>query len=490
MRLSVTGNRCRIMALMADKTGAQEHFSMKIGTRCALLLLFFGTAVNGDMPRFKAGDIVCYLGDSITQQGGYHYDIQLFYATRYPSEPIVSWNCGLAGNTAQDMLKRYRRDVMERNPTVVCIMAGMNDVSRSLYSPGRSSAQIEEKRREAIARHLDNMDTLIGGLTQQRVRVVILTPSIYDQTGRQETVCNPGVNDALNRCAAGVRKLSEKYNTSLVEFIKPMEDINLKNQATNPNFTIVGPDRIHPGEVGHLVMAWLFLKSQGISPVISEMVIDAAKKAVVKQNNCRISDLNSTAGILSFDCLENALPFPTDKRNEAALALVPFCKDLNMEELRITGLPEGEYELRIDGKKIMTIFSGQLAGGINLAQQNNTPQYRQALEVKKLLDSRSRLEKIMRTLAHVDYMFFTSLKNPSAEEKKKILEQERKKREDKTDTWSKYCLKYLITPYDELSAKEDAMKKEIDALQKQALTDNNPRLHHYELRSVKSVNKG
>lgn len=453
-----------------------------------LWIAFSGIAMRGDIPPYKAGDIICYLGDSITKQGGYHSEIQLFYVTRYPDQPMVSWNCGLAGNMAKDMLKRYQWDAMSRNPTVVCIMAGMNDVNRGLYSRQMSShPEIAGKRDEAIARHLDNMDQLIDSLTQKNVRIILLTPSIYDQTGTQKATCNFGVCDALDKCAAGVRQLSEKYNTKFIEFTIPMKEINLMKQKVNPDFTIVGPDRIHPGAAGHMFMAWLFLKSQNVLPVVSEMVIDVAKKSVIKQNNCDISGLRVDDTALSFDCLEKALPFPLDAKNEKILSLIPFCHDLNMEKLCIKGLAKGEYELRIDGVKIMKISADGLMEGINLATQKNTPQYKQALQVKKVLSRRFRLENKLRDFVHVKYMYYADLNNPSAEEIRMRVDMERKKLKGKKDIWSNYCLR-LIDSYDKMAGKENDMEREMDALLKQAYRENKPCSHHYELRLLKNNN--
>ena len=452
---------------------------------CVMWLGLSTIITNGDVTRFKKGDCVCFLGDSITKQGGYHYQIQLFYATRFPNEPLLTWNCGLAGHTAKQMLKRHQWDVMTRNPSVVCIMAGMNDVRRHLYQPGKSGAQIDKQRHDAIVQHLDSMDKLINNLTRKKVRVIVLTPSIYDQTAKLKRTCCFGVNDALKQCAAGVKKISQKYNVEIVDFSKEMEVINLKNQAVDPKFTIVGPDRTHPKGTGHLVMAYLFLKTQGISPVISDIAIDAAKQSIIKQNNCNISKVNFKDGSLQFDCIEKALPFPTDKRNKSALSLVPFSNDLNKEELKISGLGKWDYDVVIDGKRILTASSEKLGKGINLAILENTPQYIQALNVKKLLVRRSGLETKLRILAHVNYLVFADLKNPSPEEKKKILEKERLRLKSKNTNkvWNNYCLK-LIDSYDKLVDKKDAIEKEMDELLKKAYSVNKPILHHYEIRMV------
>jgi len=173
-------------------------------------------------------------------------------------------------------VKRYAWDIAAHKPTVATIMLGMNDVSRSLYAPGKSGPDVEKKRREAIARRNASIERLAEQLTQDGTRVIFITPSLYDQTGNQKSENLNGVNDALKACAEADRKLAARYAAGLVDFNGPMEAINRAGQAKDPEFTIVGPDRVHPGPVGHLVMAYLFLKEQGVPPTGAAMEIDAA----------------------------------------------------------------------------------------------------------------------------------------------------------------------------------------------------------------------
>ena len=68
---------------------------------------------------------------------------------------------------------------------------------------------------------------------------------------------------------AHMRDLAAKNKGAVVDFHGPMTAFNLKQQRQDPKYTIVGGDRVHPGAPGMLMMAWLFLKAQGVSPVVS-----------------------------------------------------------------------------------------------------------------------------------------------------------------------------------------------------------------------------
>ena len=68
-----------------------------------------------------------------------------------------------------------------------------------------------------------------------------------------------------------------------------------------------------------------------------------------------------------------------------------FAQNFNREILKISGLQSGEYALEIDGKKVGTYSAKQLADGVNLATNTNTPQYKQAEGVyKKCVEFRTK----------------------------------------------------------------------------------------------------
>ena len=158
-----------------------------------------------------------------------------------------------------------------------------------------------------------------------------------------------------------------------------MTRLNADYQKADPAATIVGKDRVHPGPLGHLVMAYLFLKAQGVPPYVSKTVIDASAGTVVEVQNAKVTGLAVTPTGLRFTSLEQALPFPIPAGAEGALTLVPFTQDLNQEVLSVTNLPAGAYELLIDDGVVGEYADKDLAAGVNLAANVKTPQYQQAM---------------------------------------------------------------------------------------------------------------
>jgi len=161
-----------------------------------------------------------------------------------------------------------------------------------------------------------------------------------------------------------------------------------------------------------MVMAYLFLRAQGLSgEPVADILIDATNSAVIRAENCQISELNSTPKKIGFTYHANALPFPVDSfyyDNELhsqadAMRVIPFMDEMNYEGLTVSGLSDGYYLLKIEGKDIARFSAQQLNRGINLALYGNTPQYEQAQRIARLNEQRWFIERQMREYFWMEY---------------------------------------------------------------------------------------
>ena len=358
---------------------------------------------------FKADDRWCAIGDSITHGGHYHSFVYLFYATRFPAQRFEMFNCGVSGDSAAGTLKRLDTDILPHQPTVASVMLGMNDVKRHLY-PGTGDGNANE-RQKAIDDYVGNMRSLLERLKGAGARLIVITPSIFDQTAvfpepHDAGFAGPGqvgVNSGLGEMAEQLRAVAGEFGAEIIDFHGPMSSLNAQRQAQDPAFTLIGQDRVHPGAVGHMVMAYHFLKAQGIGNEVSAVDIDAAAGRVIAARNGTVADLKANSDTVSFRHTAEALPFPVVSSAKPALELVPFQQELNMETLRVTGLSDGSYQLRIDGKTVATFNTGEISAGVNLASIDQTPQYQQAVKVQSLNDQRRALiTERLRCLAMVE----------------------------------------------------------------------------------------
>ena len=372
-----------------------------------IVCLCMNVVVFAQSTLFHKGDRVCFVGNSITSNGEFYHNIMLYYVTRFPDQPVTFFNCGISGDVCSGVLKRMDEDILSHHPTHAVIKLGMNDVMRGLYSIyPTTNADTLAKRAEAISTYKVRLDSIINIFLSRGIKVILQKPTNYDQTGKQKVVNNYGVNDALKLCADYIQSLADKYKVPVVDYWTILHDINVEVQKKDSTATIIGPDRVHPGSAGHLIMAYQFLKTTNAPQYVSEIVVDTKKN---QRKNAFITDFVNGKDGISFKVTEKALPFPTSEGQKQALGLIPFVNDLSVEKLVVKNAGTTN-ELRIDTALIGTFTQEELAKGINLSVYTNTPQFKQALQVKEVLNKMWKAVSDLRTIEYVEFKFLSYYK--------------------------------------------------------------------------------
>jgi len=310
------------------------------------------------------------------------------------------------------------RDILVHKPTWSVVMLGMNDVSRGLYQKSRQDEPgIEDKKKKALDVYRGNLETIIQTLLKAGSKVILEKPTVYEQYASFATENYYGVNDALLLCAGYIQQFADKYKLMTVDYGTLMGRINHDLQLKDSAASIINTDRIHPGAVGHFVMAYAFLKATGAARSVSKIVIGKDEKSTLRlSENCRISGLKIKSSSISFKCTEASLPFPVASDAEKALALVPFTDEFNVELLRVDSIKTGWYTLMIDTVNAGHYSGKELMAGINLALLHNTPQYQQAAKIMELLKTYRTSELLTRNIKGVEiYHFPDSIKNEPLE---------------------------------------------------------------------------
>jgi len=260
-----------------------------------------------------------------------------------------------------------QRDVLPLKPTFVTVKFGMNDHSYQAFRPDIFAAYVRSQTE--IAKELEAAGARVAFLTPQPIEDKRPDP---DKDVR---------NESLRKFSDGLKEVAAKTGSAFVDQFDPYMAILLRERANNPPQMVGGGDAVHPGPIGHTVMAWAVLKGLGAGPLVSRTQLDAAAQKVGTTENCEVENLQVANGTVSFDRLDNALPMPIDERAEPALKLAPILEDLDRYELQISGLPAGTYTLSIDGETAGKCSSDDLAKGCNLANQAGpiTQQARQVL---------------------------------------------------------------------------------------------------------------
>lgn len=378
----------------------------------AALVFTLGLSAQQVAP-FKKGDRVTFVGNSITDGGHYHSYIWLYYMTHFPYEEMWMANCGVGGDTSLEILNRLDGDVFAKRPTVLTLTFGMNDSGYFEYNGDEPEKFAAEKVAQSRKYFLEIEKRLKA---RPETRMIMIGTSPYDQTSTFNDNIFRNKNNAMGKIVAFQDSAAKANNWEFVDFWAPMTRINEEQQKIDPKFTICGNDRIHPDNDGHLVMAYLFLKAQGMAgKKVADVQVNARTKQVTRSENCDISNVENRSGVLTFDYLAHSLPYPIDtiprgweyrRQQAAALKVIPqFMDEMDNEAFSVTGL-KGSYQLLIDGQLIDTFTADQLAKGINLATYRHTPQYVQAKTIMELNENRWEIERQFRDYTWLQYNFF------------------------------------------------------------------------------------
>ena len=383
-----------------------------------IVCAFTFTATAQQVTPFKAGDRVIFVGNSITDGGHYHSYIWLYYMTRFPQEKMWMANGGIGGDTADDILRRLDGDIIARNPSVITLTFGMNDTGYWEYNGDNAKEFADRKVNESRGKFLE-IEKKLKAL--RNTRMVMVGTSPYDQTSTFNDNIYKKKNDAMKRIVAIQDSAAKANNWEFVDFNEPMCEVNARKQAIDPAWTAIGNDRVHPDNDGHMLMAYLFPKAQGMTgKPVADFCVNARNQKVERSENCAITNVSAKGGVVTFDYLAEALPYPLDTiphgwgftRPQSLITdIIPeFMEEMNREQIAVKGL-NGKYRLLIDDILIDTFTADQLAKGVNLAAYRHTPQYQQASAVMVLNEDRWDIERRERDFVWLQYGWFLKERN-------------------------------------------------------------------------------
>ncbi|MFN0127535.1 MAG: SGNH/GDSL hydrolase family protein [Verrucomicrobiales bacterium] len=236
---------------------------------CHLLLL---SAAWGGLPPETR---MVFLGDSITQAGGY---VEVIEAALIAAEPGTKRNVirlGLASETVSGLSEpghaggafprptlheRLGRVLEKAKPALVVACYGMND---GIYHP------LSEARTKAFQ---DGLVTLREKAAAAGARVIHLTPPVFDPVPIKAHVL-PAGREVYTQPYEGYNTVLDAYSAWLVgkrgdgwdvvDIHGPMNEALAERRRTEPMFTFAS-DGVHAGPEGHVLMARVVLGAWGL----------------------------------------------------------------------------------------------------------------------------------------------------------------------------------------------------------------------------------
>ncbi|MST94864.1 MAG: hypothetical protein EXS33_06295 [Pedosphaera sp.] len=353
------------------------HRSSRRAVTAVYLLASIVPLSAGPFP-LKDGDIWVMAGDSITAQHLHSNYYEAFCFARYPKLKFAFRNSGVGGHTIPSTMARFDYDIGAWKPTVVSVELGMNDQGGT-----------------PVEKYIENMGQMDGKIRAAGARPVYFTASPINNG---DTSAKYGGNTKLHLYAEALKKFSAEMNAPFADQFHAVLDIWGKNkprenlvglldsstkfakddelagvehlraflaaQAKGPRPVSMQGDPVHPGPPGQLTMAAALLKELGAEGFVSSATV--AMNGKVEAKGCVVEGVKSEGGKLSFDRLDECLPFPIPDDARAVLPLFPTILELSQYTLKVTGLTGERYVLHANDTPLGTLTAKELEAGVNL----------------------------------------------------------------------------------------------------------------------------
>jgi lysophospholipase L1-like esterase len=330
----------------------KKNHSMLNNTTAATALSFLVAASPCAAGEFflRNQDTAVMMGDSITEQHLYSSYVEACAITRYPEWELRFFNVGIGGDGAPGGNNRFKRDVLPYAATALTVDFGMNDSGGNIVDWKKHMQGIADQAKAA------------------NIRVAWCTPQACENPDDKQAIDTAG-NKNLERFSEGVRQIAETNNHALfVDQFHPYLEFIDKARPSMPAVRVGGGDQVHPGQAGQTLMAATILKGMSFPPLVAAVEINAAGGKVVEKKNCMIEGLKVDAGgKITFQQKDKALPFFPEGDAKNILKWLPIPEEMNEYRLKVTGLKDGRYEVRLGGTNVATYTSAELGKGVNLA---------------------------------------------------------------------------------------------------------------------------
>ena len=196
------------------------------------------------MPANKKKRVI-FFGDSITEAGvkpgGYIIKLDSMLALQGKADQYELIGAGVSGNKVYDLYLRMEEDVLSKDPDIVVIYIGVNDVWHKRTSGTGTDADKFEKFYQAM----------INKLKAKNIHVILCTPATI---GEKTDFSNPLDGD-LNEYSKIIRNIAQKNSLPVVDLRKAFLDYNLKNNPDNKTNGILTTDGVHLNAKGNQFVA-------------------------------------------------------------------------------------------------------------------------------------------------------------------------------------------------------------------------------------------
>ena len=201
---------------------------------------------------------IVFLGNSITWQANYVNDVIAYLTVAYPDRHFDFINAGLPSETVSglsepghadgafprpDLHERLQRVLDQTKPDLVFACYGMNDGIYMPFDTGR------------FRKFRDGINWLHTEVAKSGAQIIHITPPVFDELKGGD----PGYAAVLDRYAQWLLQQRPVQHWKVIDVHFPMKKYLEAHRKVDAEFKLDGfaltSDGVHPGELGHWIMA-------------------------------------------------------------------------------------------------------------------------------------------------------------------------------------------------------------------------------------------
>jgi len=184
---------------------------------------------------------IIFFGDSITQAGvkPNGFITQLENKLKSPDYELIG--AGIGGNKVYDLYLRIEEDVLQKNPDVVVIYVGINDV---WHKQSKGTGTDYDK-------FIQFYQKIISKITDGGSKVILCTPSLIGEKKSGENELDAD----LDKFADAIRELAKKNNLPLCDLRTLFTDYEKTHNKSNLDKNILTTDGVHLNDLGNKLVA-------------------------------------------------------------------------------------------------------------------------------------------------------------------------------------------------------------------------------------------
>ena len=188
---------------------------------------------------------IIFFGDSITELAvrpdGFIVKMDSMLRRNNLQDSYELIGSGISGNKVYDLYLRLEDDVLSKDPDIVIIYIGVNDVwHKRLLGTGTDADKFERF-----------YNAIIKKLSDRKIKVILCTPAVI---GEKTDLSNEQDGD-MNRYSNIIRGIAAKNNLPLVDLRKRFLEYDLQNNPENKDRGILTRDGVHLTEKGNQIVA-------------------------------------------------------------------------------------------------------------------------------------------------------------------------------------------------------------------------------------------